>query len=124
MKTSTKTTNFLMALSVAAASSSFSAYAAESSGKKDKASHTQVVPSDQAQGTELDVETTRQIRAELTKSSGLSVDAHNVKIVTLKGMVHLRGPVASQDEKNRVETMARAVIGDSKYKVNNELTIK
>jgi hyperosmotically inducible protein len=65
---------------------------------------------------------TRQIRQAVVKNKTLSGYAHNVKIITIKDVVTLRGPVRSEQEKLTIETVARAEPGVSQ--VVNELTIK
>lgn len=69
-----------------------------------------------------DVELTRQIRKEITQDKSLSILAHNVKIITEGGKVTLRGPVNSQDEKEKVGQKAQQVAGSGK--VQNELDVK
>ena len=49
----------------------------------------------------------------------LSVQAHNVKVVTNGGVVTLRGPVKSADERMRIEKLAKNVHGVNSVK--NEL---
>ncbi|MEO6026608.1 MAG: BON domain-containing protein [Candidatus Binatia bacterium] len=77
-----------------------------------------VVPTDQAKGSDQDVETTRNIRKAIVADDNLSTNAHNVKIVTLQGIVTLRGPVASEAEKTRVAALAAETAG-SADKVKN-----
>lgn len=74
------------------------------------------------QGTNsFDVEITRQIRQALTSAKGLSVNAQNVKIITLNGRVVLRGPVSTVEEKNRIgEFAARAARPED---VDNQLEV-
>ena len=69
-----------------------------------------------------DRETTRQVRRAVMKDKSLSVYAHNVKIITQNGMVTLRGPVRSEEEKQAIETKAKQVAGDDK--VTDELDVK
>lgn len=69
-----------------------------------------------------DVELTRQIRKEITKDDSLSILAQNVKIITEKGKVTLRGPVNSQDEKEKIGQKAQQIAGSDK--VENELDVK
>jgi hyperosmotically inducible protein len=52
----------------------------------------------------------------------LSTYAHNVKVITLKGTVTLKGPVKSEEEKQKVASMAANVV--SADKVTDELTVK
>lgn len=58
-----------------------------------------------------DVETTRKIRDAITSQEGLSVNARNVKVITQGGAVVLRGPVNSEEEKQKVESLARSAAG-------------
>lgn len=77
-----------------------------------------VVPTDQAKGSDHDVEMTRAIRKAIVADENLSTDAHNVKIVTLQGVVTLRGPVKSEAEKTRIAALAADTAG-SPDKVKN-----
>jgi hyperosmotically inducible periplasmic protein len=77
-----------------------------------------VVPTDQAKGSDQDVEMTRAVRKAIVADENLSTDAHNVKIVTLQGVVTLRGPVKSEAEKTRVAALAAQAAG-SADKVKN-----
>ena len=59
------------------------------------------------QGNDKDsLAVTAAIRKAVLNDSSLSMSAHNVKIVTNGNNVTLRGPVASEDEKKRVEAIA------------------
>lgn len=69
-----------------------------------------------------DRKTTQQIRRTVVKDKSLSTYAHNVKIITKNGMVTLKGPVKSEEEKQTIEKAAAQVVG--KGKVTNELTVK
>jgi hyperosmotically inducible protein len=77
---------------------------------------------DQQKHDVSDREITRQIRESVVKDKSLSTYAHNVKIISQNGMVTLRGPVRSEDERRAVEADATAVVGQEK--VTNELEIK
>ena len=59
-----------------------------------------------------DREITREIRRALMRDKGLSTYAHNVKIITKNGLVTLKGPVKSEQERqavlNAATTAARA----------------
>lgn len=52
----------------------------------------------------------------------LSTYAHNVKIIAQNGMVTLKGPVTSEEEKKTIEAKAAEVVGPEK--VTNELQVK
>jgi hyperosmotically inducible protein len=62
------------------------------------------------------------VRRAVVGDKTLSTSAHNVKIVALNGVITLRGPVRSQDEKGKVETLAQQVAGVSR--VENHLDVK
>jgi hyperosmotically inducible periplasmic protein len=61
-----------------------------------------------------DLEITRQIRKSIVDDDSLSTYAHNIKIITQDGMVNLKGPVRTPDEKKTVEAKAAAVAGEGK----------
>lgn len=76
---------------------------------------------DQAKASYKDNEVTRKIRAEITRNDRLSTYAHNIKIITLDGVVTLRGPVRSQQERDWIVNAAQKVSGMSV--IQNDLTI-
>jgi len=69
-----------------------------------------------------DLEISAAIRKSVVDDKALSVNAHNVKIMTDNGVVTLRGPVKSDDEKKTIETKAKQVAGVTK--VNNLLEVE
>ena len=79
------------------------------------------VTPDQQKENKSDREIARQIRKAIVADKSLSTYAHNVKVIAKNGMVTLRGPVRSEDEKKNVEEKAAAVAGASK--VTNEITV-
>lgn len=80
-----------------------------------------LTPIDQAKGSKNDVKITQLVRKELMKHDDLSVDAKNVKIVTLSGVVTLRGPVKSEQEKQTISACAKGIAGAANVK--NELEV-
>jgi len=82
-----------------------------------------LTPIDQG-NNEADVKSTAEIRRSISKESGFSVNARNVKIITVNGRVTLRGPVNSASEKERIEEIAHRVAGvdmvDSQIEVKAE----
>lgn len=58
-----------------------------------------------------DIEISANIRKAIVADDSLSTNAHNVKIITNAGVVTLRGPVKSVQEKTAVETKAKQVAG-------------
>jgi hyperosmotically inducible protein len=68
-----------------------------------------------------DVNLTREIRRAIMNDSSLSMEAKNIKIITLNGAVTLRGPVKTSQEKDAILAKATQIARDTK--VNNELEI-
>lgn len=62
------------------------------------------------------------VRRAVVSDKTLSKSAHNVKIVSKDGVVTLRGPVRSEDEKGKVEKLAQQVAGVAS--VENQLDVK
>ena len=78
-------------------------------------------PGDQGNNAS-DLKITQQIRQAVMADGSLSFTAKNVKIITQNGKVTLRGPVKSEDERNRIEVAARKVAGAAQ--VDNQLEVK
>jgi hyperosmotically inducible protein len=76
---------------------------------------------DQQKMNPADRETTKKVRSALMDDKSLSTYAHNIKIITTDGMVTLKGPVRSEEEKSAIEAKARQIAGDSN--VTNNLTV-
>ena len=68
-----------------------------------------------------DIDITANIRKRVVDTK-MSVNAQNVKIITQDGKVTLRGPVASEDEKKTIETIAVEVAGAAN--VDNQLEVQ
>ena len=66
--------------------------------------------------------TTANIRKAIIADKSLSTYAHNVKIVTVNGAVTLKGPVTSEEEKEKIAIDAAGVV--SADKITNHLTVK
>jgi len=66
-------------------------------------------------------EVARRIRKAIVADKSLSTYAHNVKIIAANGVVTLRGPVRSEDEKSAVEAKARSEAGANE--IRNELSV-
>jgi osmotically-inducible protein OsmY len=65
---------------------------------------------------------TRKVRKAIVSDKSLSSYAHNVKVITVNGAVTLKGPVRSDEEKQKVQAdAASAVSADA---ITNELTVK
>jgi len=66
--------------------------------------------------TKPDREITQKIRRAIVTDKSLSTYAHNVKIITVDGMVTLKGPVRSEEEKRTVEEKAAQIAGKDNVK--------
>jgi hyperosmotically inducible protein len=77
---------------------------------------------DQQKENRPDRDITRDIRRSIVQDKSLSSYAHNVKIISQNGMVTLKGPVRSEDEKMAIESKAAAFVG--KDKVTSQLEVK
>jgi hyperosmotically inducible protein len=77
---------------------------------------------DQQGKSTSDTDITKKIRQSLTRDKSMSTYAHNLKIITRNGMVELKGPVKSQEEKDAVGAKATEIAGASNVK--NDLTVK
>ncbi len=86
---------------------------------RDRANNT-VTPFDQG-NDQADINTTAQIRKQIMADPGMSMNAQNIKIVTLNGHVTLRGPVNTPDEKNRIGEIANQVAQSGN--VDNQLEV-
>ena len=80
-----------------------------------------LTPLDQG-GSAADRELTADIRRKIVGDNSLSTNAHNVKIVTIDGVVTLRGPVKSAAEKESVASKAQVAKGVKR--VDNQLEVE
>lgn len=83
--------------------------------------NTTLTPEDQLE-SKADVNITAHIRKAVYKNKALSVNAHNVKIITRNGMVTLRGPVETEAEKMKLQQVVQHTKGV--VQVDNQLEIK
>ncbi len=77
-------------------------------------------PLDQSE-SEADRTITQKIRQAIMSDSALSTNAKNIKIITIKGIVTLRGPVVSSQEKDAIARKVNGVQGI--VKVDNQLEV-
>ena len=78
---------------------------------------------DQQKSNAADMKTTKDIRRSVMAEKSLSSYAHNIKIISQNGMVTLKGPVKSEDEKHMLIAKAVAVTG-SADRVTDEMSVK
>jgi osmotically-inducible protein OsmY len=80
-----------------------------------------LTPGDQSE-SEVDRTLTQQIRKAVVDDDSLSTMAKNIKIITVNGVVTLRGPVQNPQEKQIIEAKARQIVGTNQ--IDNELEVK
>ena len=78
-------------------------------------------PGDQGEN-KADLTMTQRIRKALMADKSLSTAAKNIKIITVNGLVTLRGPVKTPQERENILAKAQEVAGMDK--VDNQLEIK
>jgi len=84
---------------------------ADNTGKNERDQRVAALtPGDQG-GSEADRTVTQHVRQGVVDDAGLSMTAKNVKIITVGGVVTLRGPVKSAAEKSQVAAIAQRVNG-------------
>lgn len=88
--------------------------------KRDRGGAT-VTPEDQSESNR-DLALTRRIRQAIVADDTLSVNAHNIKVITAQGIVTLRGPVDSAQEKESIFSKAQKIAGEGN--VSNQLEVK
>ena len=77
-------------------------------------------PFDQSEN-EGDLQITKKIRQNIMADEALSTNAKNIKIITINGVVTLRGPVASSSEKAAIAKKISNVQGI--VRVDNQLEV-
>jgi osmotically-inducible protein OsmY len=88
--------------------------------ERDKSGDTKT-SGDQSNSPE-DIKITAAIRRAIVGDKSLSMTAKNVKIITVNGVVTLRGPVNNASEKASINKLARSAAG--KAKIDNQLEVK
>ena len=117
-------THFALALSMAAALPVLQAQNPNSDNTKvnkrdrDKTA----VTADQQKENKTDRELAKEIRHSVMSDKSLSTYAHNVKIIAENGMVTLKGPVHSEEEKKAIVAKATEIAGTNKVK--DEISVK
>ncbi len=96
---------------VAAALSASSKHAPDNTGINERDRQKDELTAGQQGGSTRDREVTQAIRKAIVKDDSLSLNAHNIKIITTDGHVTLKGPVNSMNEKAVVCKAAWKVAG-------------
>ncbi len=79
---------------------------------------------EQQKENQADRDLTKKIRRSLMQDKTLSTNAHNVKIIAENGLVVLKGPVNSQEEKQSIEAKAAEIAGADKVTSQLEVVNK
>ena len=82
----------------------------------------QATTADQQKETAADRELAQKIRKSIVDDKSLSNYGHNVKVIVRNGVVTLKGPVQSEDEKKNIGSKAADVACADN--VQNQLTVK
>ena len=109
-------------LTVTALAAEDSKAGADNSKQNERDRNAQTKTSGDQSNSPEDLKVTQAIRQAVIKDSGLTMTAKNVKIITAGGMVTLRGPVNSAEEKTKIEALAKSAAGSAK--VENQLEVK
>jgi hyperosmotically inducible protein len=105
-----------------AQSSDFASQTAADNSKANQQDRSSAAPTaDQQKNDRSDLQLTQQVRRSLTKDKSLSTYAHNIKVITQNGMVTLKGPVRSEEEKSAILAKAAEIAG--KTNINDQLTV-
>jgi hyperosmotically inducible protein len=80
-----------------------------------------LTPMDQGKSA-ADLDITAQIRQEIMADQGMSMNAKNVKIITIDGRVTLRGVVNTSEEKSRIAEIALRIAHQGN--VDNQLEVQ
>lgn len=86
-------------------------YPADNSGKNVRDREPASMTAGDQSNDPSDVRITADVRKAVVADDTLSTNAHNVKIITAKGVVTLRGPVESAAEKANIGAKALAAAG-------------
>ena len=88
--------------------------------QRDRSSQTKT-SGDQSNGP-ADLKITAAIRRALMKDGGLSMTAKNIKIITAGGLITLRGPVKTAEEKTKIDQLAKSAAPGAK--IDDQLEVK
>jgi len=121
MKRAAISASLLLAFAVWAPRAWGDPYPADNTGKnmRDRSGDT-LTSGDQSENAR-DLTITQNVRQALVADDSLSTNAHNVKVITVDGVVTLRGPVSSAQEKAKVSAAAERIAGVKR--VDNQLEI-
>jgi hyperosmotically inducible protein len=64
-----------------------------------------------------------RVHQAIFADKSLSTEAHNLKVISRNGVVTLKGPVHSEDEKKAVMSKAIEVVG-TRTRVSNQMSVR
>jgi osmotically-inducible protein OsmY len=70
-----------------------------------------------------DLDLATRVRQSIIADKSLSTEAHNLKVISRNGVVTLKGPVHSEDEKRAVMSKAIEVVG-TRTRVSNQMSVR
>jgi len=111
-----------LASALAGAQDSSPAPAPDNTKVNERDRNTAEATADQQKENRPDRDITRDIRRSIMQDKSLSTYAHNIKVISQNGIVTLKGPVRSEDEKMAIQAKAAAVVG--KNNVTSQLEVK
>ena len=117
-----RTTLSLICISTLALSAVAQETKPDNTGKNERDRSTETKTSGDQSNSSGDIKISADIRRAIMKDSSLTTAAKNVKVITAGGIVTLRGPVNSAEEKTKIEQLAAAAAGGAK--IDNQLEIK
>ena len=98
------------------------ASAPDNTGKNERDRNPSEATADQQKDNSADMDLARQIRKALVEDKSLSTYAHNIKVIAQDGVVTLKGPVKTEQEKQSIEAKAAEVAGGAD-KVKSEIEV-
>jgi osmotically-inducible protein OsmY len=91
-------------------------YAPDNTGRNVRDRDDRTLTAEDQSEKESDRDLTQKIRQAVVEDDSLSMSAHNIKIITVDGVVTLRGPVESAQERNAIAAKAVKIAGAGKVK--------
>ena len=79
-----------------------------------------LTPEDQGNNP-MDLGVTQRVRQAIVDTDSLTMGEKNVKVITVNGVVTLRGPVESEESKSRIAALAKGAVGVTS--VDNQLEV-
>jgi len=95
--------------------------AADNTAKNERDASGETQTSGDQSNSPEDMKITADIRRAVVAEKSLSMTAKNVKIITANGMVTLRGPVNTAEEKATIAKLAASAAGNAK--IDNQLEV-